>query len=1245
MNRIDTHLKRRIRTVLYQDQRFSDSELDLLHTPSLQRLYDLRQLGFADRVYVDASHTRLAHVLGVMEIATRIVDTILRNLGSDAPREKYFDWGVEPGPVDRFSGTQLRNLLLSHLDAIRLIAMLHDLTHAPFGHTLEDEIRLVEPPHDAPGRQAAAFLKLFLEYMAWTAVEILPEKTCSPFRRTLDFDRLLSGEGYDPKYIEDDAVNLGVALLHSGEKRFGRTKLSSAEFAELFIALNFASRALCHLEISHKVESPLRPNKEYPVNQLIERILQKASKNAIASKWAAEMASSQKQGTAHAMRFEPSRDAYCLDIIGNTICADLLDYAQRDAVQAGLPLAIDLDRIVDNFTLVSYEEHPVADHRDYPFAGPCLRAAVEFSRGKFRGDVIGGLMQLLQVRYYVYERMLFHPTKCVAGAMLGRAIQLLGFKRMPKNWQLMGDAVFLQQLREVGTLALLAIEAISSKTSEKVEADVTSSDPVTGPPYFSALAQELLQAIPSAPISCVEATKDLLIQRVLTIGDLRADYCGERPAALWIERFLHTRGMLSYGRLQAIEALHDVLNDERWRDKDEQQLTSDVLKELAKHIMEHIASISGRDASDVSPSVKAEVTQLVPYLSAVREEIESARMLLARLAARRYAKRIFCLMPGNIAAGDITVERTVIADRFLNPRIRAAAERAIERVAKLPVGSVVIHCPPPEGPKKTARVLMTYIPPGKTTSSTLAPAQHSQIEAGEPRRVTTQLRNIGEIEGPAKTLFKAHEGHLQSLENMYASMWRLWVAVTPPSDKDYEKLGEIISNVMSAVVFAGGAYTRVTNDAFMVEELKVTYSLPQESLSADSVSVTQPPIPISAVKGATTRSASDDRALSKDEIWRILEPYLATYTKIRRRLLTDKLENSGAIARLVDRSREPQIRQFLLSASVDTRLMAPKWDARDIDNFISGLDSMVEGRLANLALDNPVAYRRLSQIEKVAVGKLRNQIVRETVGSDVRNADGAVSVAAIAQTKGVQVSFQPLLTSGLYGVSADQHSIIVNCGRHDPKRLKSAYDSKEAELLPPEIRFTLAHELVHFLISSSSDPTLKAERDDERIRDIAEFVCQELAGELLLPSSTVDALLVGQIMTAGSLKQACIRLGVHPRPIVISIERSSRFQEFATGLAVIYGRSSGDRSFLTVQGTSNKAMAGPVSTLRDIDGNGRLPFNDIVIDAGAEKVLEQQIVASGANPSELVKVRLSMVNWPSESPHSYRIAVVERLDR
>src|SRR5690348_14940007 len=67
-------------TVLYGDQRLSPAELEVLHTPAMQRLHGLRQLGLADRVFIDASHSRIHHVVGVLEQAGKLVSAIAANL-------------------------------------------------------------------------------------------------------------------------------------------------------------------------------------------------------------------------------------------------------------------------------------------------------------------------------------------------------------------------------------------------------------------------------------------------------------------------------------------------------------------------------------------------------------------------------------------------------------------------------------------------------------------------------------------------------------------------------------------------------------------------------------------------------------------------------------------------------------------------------------------------------------------------------------------------------------------------------------------------------------------------------------------------------------------------------------------------------------------------------------------------------------------------------------------------------------
>jgi hypothetical protein len=80
-------------------------------------------------------------------------------------------------------------------------------------------------------------------------------------------------------------------------------------------------------------------------------------------------------------------------------------------------------------------------------------------------------MNLLNVRFYLYERVLYHPTKCAAGAMLGTALQLLGIQAgaadagggdaLPEGMRYLGDSVFLDQVYQAGRIALAAIREVT----------------------------------------------------------------------------------------------------------------------------------------------------------------------------------------------------------------------------------------------------------------------------------------------------------------------------------------------------------------------------------------------------------------------------------------------------------------------------------------------------------------------------------------------------------------------------------------------------------------------------------------------------------------------------------------------------------------------------------------------------------------------------------------------------------------
>jgi hypothetical protein len=119
-----------IRDAVHGDISLTDEECALIDTREFQRLRGIKQLGTANLVFPTAVHTRFEHSLGTCFMAQRIVDG-----------------------VNRRSPTSIAPRLVR---LIRVAALLHDITHVPFGHTFEDERRIFAR-HDEGMR-----LRLFL---------------------------------------------------------------------------------------------------------------------------------------------------------------------------------------------------------------------------------------------------------------------------------------------------------------------------------------------------------------------------------------------------------------------------------------------------------------------------------------------------------------------------------------------------------------------------------------------------------------------------------------------------------------------------------------------------------------------------------------------------------------------------------------------------------------------------------------------------------------------------------------------------------------------------------------------------------------------------------------------------------------------------------------------------------------------------------------------------------------------------
>lgn len=92
-----------IRDPIHGDIELSELELALIDSEPMQRLRRIKQLSFCSLVYPGANHSRFEHSLGTMHLAGRMA----RKLSLDE-------------------------------ELIRLAALLHDVGHLPYSHSLED---------------------------------------------------------------------------------------------------------------------------------------------------------------------------------------------------------------------------------------------------------------------------------------------------------------------------------------------------------------------------------------------------------------------------------------------------------------------------------------------------------------------------------------------------------------------------------------------------------------------------------------------------------------------------------------------------------------------------------------------------------------------------------------------------------------------------------------------------------------------------------------------------------------------------------------------------------------------------------------------------------------------------------------------------------------------------------------------------------------------------------------------------
>ena len=268
---------RTIRDAVHGDIPLDEHEMRVISTPEYQRMRGIRQLGLGHLVYPCAHHTRFEHSIGVAHMAARIIAAIRANGGTISEQEEGF---------------------------ARALALVHDIGHVPFGHTLEDE-RPVFPKSNH----------------------------------------------------HDDALRLGFFLSNT----------------ELGAALGIMGNAIGHHDL---------------VSDLI-RVMKRTHE---------EDDTGDGKLTA--------RETLIAEIVGNTICADLLDYLSRDPIFTGLQHRYD-QRIISAFNVNDNQIYLDLD-----------------DNGDLRNSIASEILHLLRLRYTLGERVYYHPTKSSASAMISKAVEL-----------------------------------------------------------------------------------------------------------------------------------------------------------------------------------------------------------------------------------------------------------------------------------------------------------------------------------------------------------------------------------------------------------------------------------------------------------------------------------------------------------------------------------------------------------------------------------------------------------------------------------------------------------------------------------------------------------------------------------------------------------------------------------------------------------------------------------------------------
>lgn len=356
------------REKLYRDNVHKDIKLDafttaIIDAPEFQRLDGIKQLGFAELVYRGAKHSRFEHSIGAYWLARQIMQLIPLN------HERLGIPFLPPNEFHECLGS--RTQLIDNLTRIVSYAsLLHDITHIPFGHTLEDEFQgIFKYKHD-----------------------------------DLESPRL--------PYILFDPRSGISQVFKRREPWLGG--LSNDNLAHLLAIIITYRDEVGKPGYDKELERPF----EEIINEKIayQRRLQKDSSDRISG----SMLQYWEDLLTWYIYLRQNRlyHPFMTDIVANTICSDILDYVRRDVYGTGL--GMDFDHRIFQYFVIGREV--IRGGSSWRLA-LCIR---DPRKGIDKIDIASEVLNILSLRYSLAERVYYHKSKVSAGAMLAKALSLVG---------------------------------------------------------------------------------------------------------------------------------------------------------------------------------------------------------------------------------------------------------------------------------------------------------------------------------------------------------------------------------------------------------------------------------------------------------------------------------------------------------------------------------------------------------------------------------------------------------------------------------------------------------------------------------------------------------------------------------------------------------------------------------------------------------------------------------------------------